>query len=423
MTAQEFLKNHGVDLDAFDNADLLAAFDQEMAAGLSGANSSLKMIPAFLNLPSSLPVSRKVAVLDAGGTNLRAARVCFDAAGKATIEAIVKSKMPGVHAPVSEEEFYAAFVDELEKVLEPGIDLLGFCFSYPAEITPEKDGKLLYWTKEIKAPAIVGQHVGAELKRRLAARGHQIKVAIMNDTVTTLLAGYAADPSAAAYVGFILGTGTNTALIVETDRIAKSPAARAAGKRMIVNTESGGFAKFPKSDFDMAFDAATQNPGVNVFEKCISGAYMGTRCLYAVKAAAKEGLFSPQATAAIAELEELDNKLLDDWLAGIGALPIAADWTADDVAFFKAVALTLYTLAARFTAVNIAAAVRNSGVPAGSTVIVNADGSTFYKTKCVDFQRVTREQLDRMLQPLGLTARIIHVDEAPILGAAVGALG
>ena len=101
MTAQEFLKNHGVDLDAFDNADLLAAFDQEMAAGLSGANSSLKMIPAFLNLPSSLPVSRKVAVLDAGGTNLRAARVCFDAAGKATIEAIVKSKMPGVHAPVS----------------------------------------------------------------------------------------------------------------------------------------------------------------------------------------------------------------------------------------------------------------------------------------------------------------------------------
>ena len=66
---------------------------------------------------------------------------------------------------------------------------------------------------------------------------------------------------------------------------------------------------------------------------------------------------------------------------------------------------------------------RNSGVPAGSTVIVNADGSTFYKTKCVDFQRVTREQLDRMLQPLGLTARIIHVDEAPILGAAVGALG
>lgn len=422
MTAVEFLKNHGVDLEQFDNEVMLADFTSEMSKGLAGEASSLKMIPAFVNLPKQLPVNKKVVVLDAGGTNLRAARVAFDAQSKATIEQIVKSKMPGVATEVSEEEFYNVFIDELEKVWEPGIDLLGFCFSYPAEITPAKDGKLLYWVKEIKAPAIVGQLVGAELKKRLLARGRDLQVVIMNDTVTTLLAGYTNDPTAQAYVGFILGTGTNTALITDTARITKSPDAQKADQRMIINTESGGFGKFPASDFDRAFDAATQNPGVNVFEKCLSGAYMASRCLYAIKAAAAEGLLSAEAAASVASLTELDNIQLDNWLAGVGELPLVANWTAQDIDFFKQVALALYTMAARFTAVNIAAAVTNSGVPSGSTVVVNADGSTFYKTKCVDFQAVTLEQLEKMLAPRGLKAKIIHVDEAPILGAAVGAL-
>ena len=40
---------------------------------------------------------------------------------------------------------------------------IGFCFSYPTEIFPNKDGKLLYWTKEIKIPRMAGQFIGKNL--------------------------------------------------------------------------------------------------------------------------------------------------------------------------------------------------------------------------------------------------------------------
>ena len=47
-----------------------------------------------------------------------------------------------------------------------GPTAIGFCFSYAAEMTPDKDGKLLYFTKEIKARGVVGELIGANLRKR-----------------------------------------------------------------------------------------------------------------------------------------------------------------------------------------------------------------------------------------------------------------
>ena len=96
---------------------------------------------------------------------------------------------------------------------------IGFCFSYPAEATPDLDAKLNCWTKGIQAPEIVGQYVGSELMKRVGGG----KIAIVNDTVATLLAAKATegDKTYSSYIGFILGTGTNAAYVEKNVNIRK----------------------------------------------------------------------------------------------------------------------------------------------------------------------------------------------------------
>ena len=124
------------------------------------------------------------------------------------------------------------------------------------------------------APEIVGQWVGAELAKRLDPKPS--KVMVVNDTVATLLAGKATEKPGqkfSAYLGFILGTGTNVVYIEQNDRIPKlaNPPAGA----MAINTESGGFNKIPQSTFDEAMDRKTSDCGSQRFEKMIAGAYLG----------------------------------------------------------------------------------------------------------------------------------------------------
>ena len=55
---------------------------------------------------------------------------------------------------------------------------------------------------------------------------------------------------AKGYVVFILGTGTNTAYLENGEAI---------------NVESGGFDKLFRTEIDLEVDAATNNPGKQVF--------------------------------------------------------------------------------------------------------------------------------------------------------------
>jgi hexokinase len=51
---------------------------------------------------------------------------------------------------------------------------------------------------------------------------------------------------------------------------------------------------------------------------------------------------------------------------------------------------------------------------------VNADGSTFYKTK--DFRFQVEEHLRDILGPRNIYYEIIRVDDSPLIGAAVAGL-
>ena len=73
-------------------------------------------------------------------------------------------------------------------------------------------------------------------------------------------------------------------------------------------------------------------------------------------------------------------------------------------------------------AINISAAVIKSGCGTSPEhpVAVNIDGSTFYKTPGLQSQ-VERE-LKSLLGSRGLFYELIHVEDSPLLGAAVAGL-
>ena len=218
---KNWLKERMVSSEAYDANGLLNKFLSEMDAGLTGDGSSLAMIPAYVDTVDSVPVGKKVAVIDAGGTNLRACLVQFSEQGEVEMSGFSKQPMPGRDVEVSANDFYQVLGDALEPFKDE-FDSIGFCFSYPSTITPDLDGRLLHWTKEIKIPELVGRRIGNGLLKHLKERGFSDKmVVVLNDTVACLLAGLSEGQTfnASSYIGFILGTGTNTAYVENNENI------------------------------------------------------------------------------------------------------------------------------------------------------------------------------------------------------------
>ena len=426
MDLEDWLRQRMLAATAYDAAELLDAFLEEMRRGLDGETSSLAMIPAHVHVGEEIEPGRAVAVIDAGGTNLRTGIARFDEAGRIALSGFRKQPMPGRDREWSADEFYAVLCDALAPHAD-AFDAIGFCFSYPATILPNYDGRLLHWTKEIKIPELVGRHVGEGLLEALERRGVRGKrVVLLNDTVAAVLAGVAEGRAfdASSYVGFILGTGTNTAYVERNGNIGKLDGFLSEGTQ-IVNVESGGFNAFRRGPFDLRLDERSDRPGVNVFEKVISGTYMGPLTLEALKALSEESaVFSDGAREALGGLEELSTIHVDNLVAGkpdIGPFSDAS-FGEGDLRTVKRVFAAVVERASFFAAVNMLAAVVKSGEgrEAARPVCVNADGSTYYKTWSME-ERV-QAFLGELLAERGLHARCVRVDDAPVVGAAIAAL-
>lgn len=425
--AAGFLRARGFDEQAIDWERLLADFGREMEAGLAGKPSSLPMIPAFISADKPVPAGRPVIVLDAGGTNLRAAVVVFDDRGRPRLEGFRQGPMPGSQGPLPADAFFAALAGFVLPLAEAAEEI-GFCFSYPAEITPECDGRLLCWSKQIQAPEVVGRLVGAELGARLAARGFRRRVTVLNDTVATLLAGRSAGMARRydGHLGYILATGTNTAYVERNAAIRKLPGLDPAG-HMAVNVESGGFALAPRSRLDEEFDATTADPGAYTFEKMIAGGYLGGLGLTILRAAAGEGLLSPPAARGLAQWTRLENKDFDDFCDNpfIASGPFAAlALSDDDRRLIQALGQAVYRRAARLAATGLAAVVIRGGGGRDPLrpACVTIDGSTYYRTRTASFRSRFEEQLRAMLEPRDIACELIGVENAPLVGAAVAGL-
>ena len=325
-----FLGRHGFSVAAYDVNTTINGLLYDMKAGLEKGNecscpmaAAEDMIPTWGLPPKESPKNESVIVIDAGGTNFRSCLVTFDANGTATISELEKTSMPGIERELSKKEFFSAVAANLDH-LKNKAKRIGFCFSYAMKITPDSDGEVISFSKEIKAKEVIGSLVGKNLSDALVERGwnRPEKITLLNDTTAALLAGASNAIEGrvySSYVGFILGTGMNAAYI-DSEPVAKlaglkDSAGRSAPKSQIIVCESGKFNKLPRSEFDIEFDKTANTPGLYVMEKMCSGAYLGPVGLIALKKAAEDGLFTKPVADAIkaCRCEDVTIAFIGEW--------------------------------------------------------------------------------------------------------------
>jgi hexokinase len=425
----ELLKGYEMDYEDVDFEGTVAAFLDDMKRGLEGGKSTLEMIPTYIETDKEIPVNKSVVAIDAGGTNFRVGRIHFDEKRKPVIEDLRSHPMPGVKEEVSKEKFFEVMAGYI-KDLVGNNDGIGFCFSYPTEIYPNKDGRAILLCKEIKAKQVEGQMVGENLIRALSAMGIKGNkhIVILNDTVATLLAGKGSfDREFGGYIGFILGTGTNCCYVEKNSNIKKKKDLDLS-KGQIINTESGGFGRCRRGKIDMLLDKTTLDPGVHQFEKMISGAYLGALCLGVIKQGVEDGLFTSAAAEGLRNIERLETKDINDFLyyPTKGNNPLASALRRGE----KTDAAATYFLidrivrrAAKLTAINLSAMAIKSDTGTDPTrpICIVAEGTTFHQLKTLKsgVEYYLRGHLE---DKCGIYTDIVSVDNATLIGAAIAGL-
>lgn len=425
---QVFLREKGMHWDSIDMMRETAAFRRQMEDGLAGRPSSLMMIPAFITVEHPPTAGEEVIVVDAGGTNLRVATVGMEREAGAFVSNFRKMSMPGTRGRLDIGKFFEAIADALEPVLHVS-EKVGFCFSFPCEILPSGDGRILGFNKEVEIDGAPGRLLGEGVNRALRARGREEKrFVVLNDTVACMLGGIAAGGAERyeSYIGYILGTGTNTCYLEDCGRIVKSPEARARSGPMAVNMESGGYGGCPQGRYDKELDDASNNPGDHRLEKMISGAYQGALIHRTVRGAVEAGLFSPEFARRFAEMDGFNMRQVDDFCAapeGGSALAVLAADSGEDRAGLMEIIGANVERAARATAVCFGAILTHTGM--GRTpqrpVCVMAEGTSFKKS--VLFGGKLRGYIrDFLGGELGVHCDVISGEDVTLTGTAVAAL-
>ncbi|XP_045790529.1 hexokinase-2, chloroplastic [Trifolium pratense] len=276
----------------------------QMQAGLSSDHGpGLPMIPTFVH---TLPTGNEKGLfyaLDLGGTNFRVLRVQLG--GKD--DRVISTEFDQVSIPhdlmfATSEELFDFIALGLAKFVAKEDDRfhfpqgrkreIGFTFSFPVKQTSIDSGILIKWTKGFAVSGTVGRDVVACLNEAMERQGLDMRVsALVNDTVGTLAGAEYWDND--VKVAVILGTGTNACYIEQISSIPKLQGHVSSSGKMIISTEWGAFSNgLPLTVFDREMDAASVNPGHQIFEKTISGMYLGEivrRVLFNM--AEEEGLF------------------------------------------------------------------------------------------------------------------------------------
>jgi len=424
-----FLQDNEMYYEDIDMDACCDIFIEEMQAGLEGRDSSLAMIPTYIEVGKDIPVGKPVIVLDAGGTNFRVATVYFDEGGKSFIENFIQKPMPGLDKEAGKNEFFETIVEYMTDVINVSSSV-GFCFSYPTEILPSKDGRLIRFCKEVKAKEVEGELIGENLVTAIEAAGYESgkRIVIMNDTVATLLAGISAFPNRNfdSYVGFILGTGSNCCYIESNHNITKKPNLK-ADRKQVINVESGSFGKAPRGRIDLKLDESTLDPGRYTFEKMFSGGYLGVLCLVTLKEAGGQGLFSKEVSEELLAIEDLETIDVNSFMRfPNGYNPLAVICTKgseEDSAAVWYVLDALIERAAKFAAILLSSTVlkMDKGKNPCMPVCITAEGTTFYELKSlkakIEFylKNFIEEKHNRYFE-------IVGVENATLIGAAIAGL-
>lgn len=404
------------------------AFTEELEKALQNQSSSLKILPSYLSSPSGQERGDYIAI-DFGGTNVRVMLISLLGNGRYAIgkrmgrplaDAARGYDLTALDA--TGEELFAFVAELVENVLDAERDYaLGLTFSYPMRQDAIDKACLIEWTKEIKTSATAGRDIKSMLSQALRGRGlHRINpVAIINDTVAAFMAGTYSHPDVC--MGSICGTGHNTCYreaSLYTD----------AGLPMVVNIEAGNFSLAAGNPYDRFLDSSSLDPGKQLFEKMVSGKYMGElfrlllldlvdKKLLPAMHSAEASISRPfVAGAEILNWLSVDGPAervyIDNWLNEHGFPP----YQNDDREILAMAANAILNRAIRLIAASFQA-VLSRATDKQSDLAVAIDGSVFEKIP--GFSRKIEMLLNQNLP--GSTIKLIHTAHGSNIGAAVAA--
>ncbi|XP_029141295.1 putative hexokinase HKDC1 isoform X1 [Protobothrops mucrosquamatus] len=300
--------------------DVMTRFQAEMAKGLgrdTNPTATVKMLPTFVrSLPDGSEKGEFLA-LDLGGSKFKVLHVKVAEEGKQHVQ------MESQFYPTPKEIIQGSGTDLFQYVADCLADFmetkdikykklpLGFTFSFPCRQNKLEEGVLLSWTKHFKARGVQQTDVVSNLCKAL--RKHKdidIEVlALVNDTVGTMMTcGY---DDQRCEVGVIIGTGTNACYMEEMSNI---DLVEGDEGQMCINTEWGAFGDDAslediRTEFDKEIDSGSINPGKQLFEKMISGLYLGELVrLILLKMARKNLLFSGKLSTALCTKGKIETR-------------------------------------------------------------------------------------------------------------------
>lgn len=386
----------------------------EMKRGLCGEVSSLAMIPTYVS-PSVSPIDGEpIMVADIGGTNLRMGLCTFNN-GKPALSDVNKEPIPGSYGEITADEFFDTIAEKLLPFTDKS-SRIGFCFSYPAEIFPDRDGSIVRLNKELHVKGAEGIVIGRELRTKLLHKGVNKKLSftLLNDSTAELLGGAAELrlSGEGGLAGVVLGTGSNSCYFEKGNNIKKL---KNSGD-MIINCESGCFSKAFRGKADIMTDNASGIPGDHLLEKMIGGAYLGTVVANTAILAAEEGLLSDSFSTCF---EYFSLPELDEYIRG-GNNCVSAMCRYDDNAVLHYIIDAAFERAARLVCANIAALClqTDGGRTEDRPFCVVAEGSTFYNS-LLFYDKLIDNIDDYVRNRLGRYVVLHRAENSTLVGAAL----
>ncbi len=239
----------------------------------------LMMLPSFVDRFPTGGEEGEYFALDLGGTSLKV--VWVKIGGRTVVDKEIRE------FPIPEECYDTDNGTLMQWVVDSCIGMIqahpvdrvviGFCYSFACRQDNLDHGEQILWTKRFRGKGLLGKDVVQVLRDEFKKRNIDAVIpALLNDSVASLVGAQFLTPHVKCAV--ILGTGTNCSYIEHTNNINTLPAEyRKHGDHMVINTEWGD-CKVQASctlEEDTWVDEASANPGHGLFEKLISGLYIG----------------------------------------------------------------------------------------------------------------------------------------------------
>jgi hexokinase len=386
--------------------DIAKDLRSKIQVGLQADGTEIKCLPTFIH-PKKDGISGEATVFDLGGTNFRAAVVSVGKETKITGMAeknITEMKIEGF----TESDLYNSEAEVINQLELPANSPIGYCFSYPAKPMLNGDAELIIWTKGVNIPNMAGKPIGAPMVKYLNETlnaGFNGKIAVVNDTITSLFAGLT-NPGYDAYVGLIVGTGTNMATFFPSSYIPKIDGMEGWSGETPVNLESGNFDPPHLTAYDVDVDINSDNKGFQRFEKAISGMYLGRifRAVYP-----NDGLDVNLDAAGLSKMMNNPDQFKAEYVE---------------------TAFQIYERSAKLVAASIAGLVMNlnAAYPSMKKIQVLAEGSLFWskvKTNNAKYADIVNATLKEVLSESGLGDKEVHlsrIENANLIGAAMSVL-